>query len=117
MVVTVKRNESPNCTSLLSDNCKTKGDGLGYDIRSYTAVGNLMCIEVKTTTKSLKESLFFTQNEIDFMKKNSDSYYLYRVYEYDSATHTGKFIVLKGYPAIADYFEIKPNQYKGRINL
>lgn len=107
----------PNLANRIEHISQTKGDGLGYDIRSYTAVGNVIYIEVKTTTEKLDKSIFFTKNEIDFLKEHKENYWLYRVYEYDMDTNTGKFIVLKGYQEIVDYFAISPTEYKGKIKM
>jgi hypothetical protein len=39
-----------------------------------------------------KESDFFiTANEIEFAKKHVDNFYLYRLYEYDEESDSGKF--------------------------
>lgn len=75
---------------------RDKGDGFGYDILSYDEAGNEMYIEVKTTVGAENTSFFISANELAKSKQCADHYYLYRVYEFDKKTVTGKYSVLKG---------------------
>ena len=61
---------------------KVKGDGLGYDIRSFNGKTDAeLFIEVKATTNKNKTTPFLiTRNEVFFSEKNADKYSLYRVF-------------------------------------
>lgn len=71
-------------------------DGVGYDIISYHPDGTEKFIEVKTTSGEILRPFFLSDNEWEFMKKNSKSYYLYRVFRYNRTLGKAKFFVLKG---------------------
>lgn len=60
----------------------TKGDGLGYDIKSFDEKGRVIYIEVKTTTGRFDEGFYFSDNELLFSEGNPDQYHLYRVYKF-----------------------------------
>ncbi|MDD3186037.1 MAG: DUF3883 domain-containing protein [Anaerostipes sp.] len=75
---------------------KLDGDGLGYDILSYSKDGTEKYIEVKTTNGLESNSFFITANELAMSKKKSDQYYLYRVYDFDIDTMIGKISIRQG---------------------
>lgn len=59
---------------------RTQGDGLGYDIVSYTPEGQEVYIEVKTTKQNRVDDFYITPNEIEASKKYGDRYKIYRLY-------------------------------------
>lgn len=68
-------------------------DAAGYDILSYDVdTKEAIYIEVKTTTSSKLTPFYMSESELDFSKKNSSQYHLYRVYNF------GK--------DVANYFEL-----------
>lgn len=71
-----------------------EGDGAGYDIESHTLEGTIKYIEVKTTKGSADSPFFMSSNEVNFATQHSDNFYLYRVYEYDFSTNSGKFFII-----------------------
>lgn len=73
-----------------------EGDGTGYDILSFEPNGKPKYIEVKTTTGACNNQFFVTQTELLRSMKEKDKYYLYRVYDFDRDTKTGKIKVIKG---------------------
>ena len=75
---------------------RDKGDGLGFDILSYDAQGNEMYIEVKTTTQAESASFYISANELEKSKQYADTYYLYRVYNFDTKTVQGQYSIRKG---------------------
>jgi len=92
------------------DISELEGDGAGYDIKSILPNGKIKYIEVKTT-KGPKESPFFmSANEVAFAKQHTDNYYLYRVYEYDETTNSGKFYTVNG--NIEAAFSFTPTQHR-----
>lgn len=73
---------------------KNKGDGLGYDILSFGLDGKPKYIEVKTTKGNKNSTFFVTRNELEKSIIEKDSYFVYRVYEYDEETEKGKILCI-----------------------
>jgi hypothetical protein len=61
---------------------QTKGDGLGYDIRSFNVEYEERFIEVKTTNFDRETPFLITDNEMDFSKQNAEQYKLYRLFDF-----------------------------------
>jgi hypothetical protein len=73
------------------------GDGIGYDILSLEDDGiTPRYIEVKTTSGSESQSIYFTDNEMRFSTNHRDHYYLYRVYNFKAANKTADLTIIKG---------------------
>lgn len=89
------------------------GDGVGYDILSYTLDGDDKYIEVKTTTGVAETPFYITSNELTFSEQYPNNYYLYRVYQFDVTTNTGKFYVKVG--GINSLFKLLPTEYQATI--
>lgn len=87
-----------------------EGDGLGYDI-TFFEKGCKIYIEVKTTTGSFWNGLFFTHTELSTMEKLENKYYLYRIYEFDKLTNMGKLKIFKGCEEIQSQFDFSPQTY------
>lgn len=62
---------------------KELGDGLGYDILSFDLEGNEKRIEVKTTRENQSRHFYITKNEIKCSESNDETYYLYRLFDFD----------------------------------
>lgn len=60
----------------------TEGDGLGYDIRSYTPEGRERHLEVKTTAFGQLTPFFVSNNEERFSRDHADSFVLCRVFDF-----------------------------------
>lgn len=88
------------------------GDGLGYDILSYDKNGNQKYIEVKTTSGNSMTDFFVTKSELK-RSRSEKNYFLYRVYDYDYSSNTGKFFVKKG--ALDENFMLEPDNYKAKV--
>jgi hypothetical protein len=71
-------------------------DGEGYDIISYHPNETPKYIEVKTTSGTCLRPFFMSDSEWAFMKSKASKYYLYRVFDYDKNSDTGKYFCLKG---------------------
>jgi hypothetical protein len=63
----------------------TQGDGLGFDILSFEASGRDRLIEVKTTSFGRETPFFITRSEVDLSRARSDTFYLYRLFEFRRA--------------------------------
>jgi hypothetical protein len=75
---------------------KVEGNGAGYDIRSYTEGGDVKFIEVKTTRAGEQAPFYMSLSETRFAAEHLDSYYIYRVFEFDKDTCSGKYFIGKG---------------------
>lgn len=58
------------------------GDGLGYDILSFTPAGDQKFIEVKTTRQGVEWPFLVTRNEVEFSAEVTDHFNLYRVFDF-----------------------------------
>lgn len=86
----------------------TKGDGAGYDIRSYSLDGEEIFIEVKTTTKGKNTHFIITEKELQFSKHNHRKYYLYRLYDFKS-DQPNKYFTIHG--DLRKMIKLLPIQY------
>lgn len=89
---------------------KVEGDGAGYDIKSYTVEGEEKFIEFKTTRGDKNTAIYLSSNEARFAADHADCYYLYRVFEFDQNTSSGKVFVHRG--DLQASFSIFPTQFK-----
>ena len=86
-----------------------EGDSAGYDIRSFTSDGTTKFIEVKSTKGTSSSPFFISPNEVEFSKKNSDNYYLYRVFELDASNKSAKVYVIHG--DLSKQLDLRPTQF------
>ncbi|MDH5181202.1 MAG: DUF3883 domain-containing protein [Gammaproteobacteria bacterium] len=86
---------------------KEKGDGAGYDIRSFRKDGEELYIEVKTTNAGIYQPFLISDNEVAFSQDHADQYSLYRVFEYRQAP---KIYRLDG--NVRDHTILKAKQYQ-----
>ena len=90
---------------------KERGDGLGFDIRSFDADGDQeRFLEVKATNSGKYLPFFVSENERAFSNDYSDAFRLYRVYEFTTAP---RFFVLPG--SIEQHVHLLPQSYKARF--
>lgn len=79
-----------------------------YDVQSYEEDGSIRHIEVKTTTGAKNNRFHISEREVAFSEQHSDSYYLYRVYDFDKNTGQGKMYIMKG---VIDRSTLTPTNY------
>ena len=65
---------------------EVEGDGLGYDIRSFDEKGNVVFIEVKTTTGQYSDPFYITRRELIRSETSPKEFRLYRVYHFRNGT-------------------------------
>lgn len=94
---------------------QTKGDGLGYDILSFNETEEEIYVEVKTTTGGEYSDLYFTNNEIEFIKSANEKYCLYRIYNLDIDQRSFDYSIYYGANKVLSKFDFIPNSYKARI--
>ncbi len=64
---------------------KEDGDGLGYDIASFTPEGLDRLIEVKTTNGWERTPFYISRNELEVAEEKRENWHLVRVYEFARA--------------------------------
>ncbi len=87
-----------------------QGDGLGYDILSFTSKGEEKFIEVKTTVGNKNTPFEISSNEIEFSEEKGENYYLYRVYNFGVGKETANYYAIRG--KVSDNFELVPTRYR-----
>ena len=75
---------------------KDEGDGLGYDILSFSPDGQKKYIEVKTTKGPKNTTFYLTRNELERSRMEKDNFYLYRVYNYNEQTDEADLLIIQG---------------------
>ena len=86
---------------------RTKGDGLGYDIRSFNIEYEERFIEVKTTNFDRETPFLISDNELDFSKQYADQYKLYRLFDFGKKP---RMFTLKG--SMEEACVIAPTRYR-----
>ena len=92
-----------------------EGDGAGYDIRSFNPDGKVRYIEVKTTKGGISTPFFMAINEVRFSELRSKNYVLYRLFEFQIATRSGKIFKVKG--NIKDTLQFEPISFRLGFNV
>ncbi len=86
---------------------ETRGDGAGYDVRSFEENGRERLIEVKTTTYGKHQPFIVSVNEVEFSNDFSDTFHLYRLFHFGSAE---RIFTLKG--SLRDTCNLEPVQFR-----
>ncbi|MGK5083476.1 DUF3883 domain-containing protein, partial [Bdellovibrionota bacterium FG-1] len=85
----------------------TKGDGLGYDILSFTLEGEETFIEVKTTKYGKFFPFYVTENEVLFSEFRPAQFLLYRLFDFPERP---RIFVLQG--SLRVTCRLKPTDYQ-----
>ena len=85
-----------------------------YDIESYDENGKVKYIEVKTTRSKDSTPFYISAGELKFGREHSDNYYIYRVYDYNDDTDSGKFYIVYG-TELDDKLDFKALNYLARL--
>lgn len=89
---------------------RTRGDHMGYDIRSYEANGRDRFIEVKTTRYGKHTPFHISDGELRFSEENAESYHLYRLFGFR------KDPLLFTLPGdVARHVQLQPVNYRARF--
>lgn len=88
----------------------TEGDGLGYDVLSFTPQGEKQFLEVKTTTFSEETPFFVTKNELEFARSQPERFKLCRVFDFRVGP---RFFELSG--PVENHFHLDPATYKATL--
>ena len=101
----------PDLAAEVEWSSKDRGDGLGFDIRSFDTTGDQeRFLEVKATNSGKYLPFFISENERAFSNDHSEAFRLYRVYEFTTAP---KFFILPG--AIEQHVRLLPQNYRARF--
>lgn len=87
---------------------KEEGEGAGFDILSWNLDGTDKYIEVKTTKLGKETPIFFSKNELNFSIEKSNSYHLYRLFNFEEQA---KMFTKSG--ALSDICYSVPVSFKG----
>lgn len=90
-----------------------RGDGLGYDILSYSPSGEKIFIEVKTTTGGESTPFYISPNELKFSELNAANYKLVRVYDFDVVTGSGMSYELLG--DLTLQLQLQPTEFRASV--
>lgn len=91
---------------------KERGDGLGYDIRSFDAATETeLFIEVKTTNSGKYQPFFISDNEVAYSREKAGQYNLYRVYNFKQSS---RIFVLAG--SIDKHVHLSAQTYKASFS-
>ena len=82
------------------------GDGAGYDILSFNALGEERFLEVKTTTGHARIPFYISKNERNFADENPDRFRIFRLYNFLRAPEAFKLR-----PPLKDNLILKPTNY------
>ncbi len=88
----------------------TKGDGLGFDVRSFDEDGSDKFIEVKTTAYGKQTPFYVSRNELLVSKASPREYHLYRVFDFRVDP---RLYALRG--PIDQACVLEPVQYSARV--
>ncbi len=86
---------------------EVRGDGAGYDIRSYDADGSERLIEVKTTNGAALTPFFLSENERAFSEERQDVFRLLRIYSF--AQKPSAFVLR---PPLHEQLSLNPTNYR-----
>lgn len=84
-----------------------RGDGAGYDIRSFDARGRERLLEVKTTTGTRTTPFIISENEFSFSRERPDVFRLVRLYQFGH--EPGGFELS---PPLDKSVNLKPTNYR-----
>lgn len=87
-----------------------RGDGAGYDIRSFELDGSERLIEVKTTNGSSLTPFFLTENERAFSEERPDAFRLLRLYSF-----VEKPAAFELRAPLQDFLTLNPTIYRASI--
>ncbi|WP_280562474.1 DUF3883 domain-containing protein [Chromohalobacter sp. 48-RD10] len=88
----------------------TQGDGMGFDVRSFSSDGSERMIEVKTTAFAKECAFFLSLNELDCSGKNAAHYHLYRLFNFRDRP---KMFCLQG--NLRDHLWLEPDSYRAGV--
>lgn len=96
---------SPSDVDRVQHLSKLQGDGLGYDISSIDNNGNILRIEVKTSSGPANGVFYMSRNEKKFFEEyENDGAVIYRVYNFDKSTRRGLIKIITATDLLNNYY-------------
>jgi len=89
---------------------EVRGDGAGYDIRSFELDGSERLIEVKTTNGAAKTPFFLSENERAFSDERPEAFRLLRLYNF---VENPSAFELR--PPLSERLALNPVSYRARL--
>lgn len=109
----LEQNGKQDLASKVEWSSKEKGDGLGYDIKSYFDDGREKYIEVKSKNSYNNVlDIYITENELDFLRNNRESSFIYYVFKHNNKIK----LHIVNWDYIKEYW-IKPTQYRITVDV
>lgn len=99
----------PDLADRVEHVAQTRGDGLGYDVLSWTSAGEQRFLEVKTTRSNQFQPFLISRNEVDFSAEEPERFSLVRVYNF--ASPKVSFYELNG--SVSASSDLRPEQFSG----
>lgn len=90
---------------------EVRGDGAGYDIRSFDIDGTDRLIEVKTTNGPAKTPFFLSENERAFSEERPEAFRLLRLYQF-----VDKPSAFELQPPLSDRLALHPTTYRAILH-
>ena len=88
-----------------------KNDSEGYDIISFTDIGDRKYIEVKTTTGNEFEPFYLSTSEMDAMNR-LNNYWIYRLYNFNIDLKKGDLYKIDCKKEFDRHFNIQASSFK-----
>lgn len=89
---------------------EVRGDGAGYDIRSFELDGSERLLEVKTTNGPAKTPFFLSENERAFSDERPDAFRLLRLYSF-----VEKPSAFELRPPLSERLALNPASYRASL--
>lgn len=87
---------------------KVRGDGAGYDLRSFKGeTDEPLYIEVKTTNSGKYQPFMMSAGEVSFSHEHADRFAIYRVFEFSK---TPSIFILNG--AVSDHVHLNASVFR-----
>lgn len=89
---------------------QVRGDGAGYDIKSFHTSGAERLIEVKSTRGARTTPFFISRNELSLAHERPEHFRLYRLYDF---SQTPRLFKLK--PPLEEAVTLEPETWRARV--
>lgn len=99
--------DRPDLARKIEWTSEERGDGAGYDIRSFDLDGSDRLIEVKTTNGSALTPFFLSENERAFSEERPDAFRLLRLHDFLKRPAAFELV-----PPLGQWVKLMPTTYR-----
>ena len=85
-------------------------------MESFELDGSTKFVEVKTTRDGAETPFFISSHEVEFAKRHSAQYALYRIYAFDMAQSRGRFYISRGSLMDDRCVALEPVVFRARVS-